>query len=214
MGPPRAVGGKRSIKREYPEEEDTLFLSNEMIKREESPGESGDEEGEEEDSEEDSEGDSDEQDLGEQIQEIIDGFDIPYDSSAEKLPSLPAFHPDFTQAELEYVEIVKKALNVVQNAKYQDEETVRLAQQGLSIKDIKYPLGTRIALIGNSGVGKQFSGRYSAGNKLTFLGKSSVINSLFDTPKLASEVRITSNDLHGILLTGFRVQLVAAARML
>lgn len=196
----RAQGFGR-LKRELDEDEDTLFMSRDKIRKRPDPiGTQGEEE---EVSEGEEQSDDDEDDLealDEQIQERIDDFECPYDSTSEVLPSHPAFHPGFMQVEQDYIHIVDKAVNHLQSTKYQDAETARLIGMGLSIKEIKYASGTRVALIGNSGVGTAPRNRHISGHRLTSVGKSSVINSLFDTPELAPEVMLNSvygsNNIH------------------
>lgn len=181
--------GFRRVKRELDEDEDTLFMSGDNTRKQPAPIGTQDEEEEVSEEEEQSDGDEDDLDaLNEQIQERIDDFDCPYDSTSEALPPHPAFHADFMQVEHDYVDIVGKAINHLQSAKFQDAETARLVGMGLSIKEIKYSSGTRVALIGNSGVGTVPRNQYTSGHKLTSAGKSSVINSLFDTPELAPQV--------------------------
>lgn len=143
----------RRLKREFVEDEDSLFLSKDKVKNEPVPSDSQGDEGEGSE-EEQSEDDEDHlHALDEQIQERLEGFDCPYDPTTEALPSHPAFHTGFTQVEHEYADIIQKAVDHLQSAKYQNTETARLAVMGSSIKDIKYSSGTKVALIGNSGVG-------------------------------------------------------------
>ncbi|KAI9873628.1 MAG: hypothetical protein M1830_010773 [Pleopsidium flavum] len=181
LGSLKAAQPNHQVKREFVKDEGGLFMSKGTVKSELVSDQDGSEEDQddEEEEEEDSEDHGDKDELDDEIQERIDDFECPYDSSIELLPSYPAFHPAFKQVEHDYVNIIGKAVNQLQKAKYRDAETVRLAEEGLAIKEIKYALGTKVALIGNSGV-----------------GKSSVINSLFDTPKLASEGSSGSSCTH------------------
>ncbi len=151
----KAAQINRHAKREFVEDEGGLSMSKGTVKIELEPdlAEGKDDEDSEDEEEDDSGDDDDKHELDDEIQERIDDFDCPYDSSIEGLPSHPAFHPDFKQAEHDCVDIIGKAVNHLQNAKYGDAETLRLAEEGLSIKDIKYALGTKVAMIGNSGVG-------------------------------------------------------------
>ena len=98
-----------------------------------------------------------ENEFDERIQKVLDGFDRPYDPTVEIGPKLAAFHPSFQCAEQSCNDIVARAKNLIEQSKYEDEETKQLLEDMKRIETIKYPLSSKVALIGDSGVGQYYS---------------------------------------------------------
>ena len=147
----RATGG-RGLKREHDEDEDTLFMSKEKLKIELFP--TGAHCEEEEDSQEEKQSEDDEDDLhalDEQIRERLEDFDSPYDPEIEGFLIRLFTHGLSEQSRSTWTSF--KRTSIFYKVPYSNPETARLAAMGMSIKDIKYSAGTKVALIGNSGVG-------------------------------------------------------------
>ena len=104
----------------------------------------------------------------EKVNAIKDAADTPYNSMNEALPKLPVYHPAFLRAEQICTELVEGAFIILKNAEYKDTRVLQLLQKASMSRTLEYPEPKLVGLIGDSGV-----------------GKSSLINSLLDTPDIA-----------------------------
>lgn len=111
--------------------------------------------------------DSDEE-FQDRVDAIKDGEDKKYNPTSESLPKLPAYHPSFIKAEKYCSELMEDAALVLKNAEYRDTRTLQLLEKALNSRSLEYPRPRTVGLIGDSGV-----------------GKSSLINSILDTPDIA-----------------------------
>ena len=102
------------------------------------------------------------------VNAIKDGADTQYNPMSEKLPKLPVYHPSFLKAERYCIELMEGAALVLKNAEYKDTRILQLLEKSLNSTKLQYPRPRVVGLIGDSGV-----------------GKSSLINSLLDTPDIA-----------------------------
>ena len=118
---------------------------------------------------------------------IIAGIGRPY-SAAKETPSLAAFHPSFQMVERICSEILGGAVWILQKSPYQHPETTKLLGSMLEHQTIAYPKAKRIGLMGDSGVGKMLYTPQRMQSDEQHIGKSSLINSLLDTPGLAFQV--------------------------
>lgn len=114
----------------------------------------------------------DEFDAGEEFRErvnaIKNGADTGYNPMSEGLPNLPVYHPSFIKAERYCSELMEDAALVLKNAEYKDTRILQLLEKASSSQNLEYPKPRIVGLMGDSGV-----------------GKSSLINSLLDTPDIA-----------------------------
>lgn len=114
----------------------------------------------------------DEFDAGEEFRDrvnaIKNGADTMYNPMSEALPKLPAYHPSFIKAERYCSELMEDAALVLKNAEYKDTRILQLLEKASSNQSLEYPKPRIVGLMGDSGV-----------------GKSSLINSLLDTPDIA-----------------------------
>ena len=102
------------------------------------------------------------------INAIKDGADTKYNPMSEPLPKLPAYHPSFLKAVKYCSELMEGAALVLKNAEYKDTRILQLLEKASNSTKFEYPKPRIVGLIGDSGV-----------------GKSSLINSLLDTPDIA-----------------------------
>lgn len=91
--------------------------------------------------------------IEEKVMDIITSIETCYDSSEERLPDLPAYHPLFKSIEQSRSSIIADAIHILQTAKYKDAATAQLLDQAMSLQQIKYPRDRKVALIGDSGTG-------------------------------------------------------------
>ena len=143
-----------------------------------------------EDDEEDHYGSEDdaviEEDFNERVHAIIEGFDTPYNPTNEALLALPTYHPSFAKVRGVCDGIVALAAELLQDPEFNDEQ---IREQLKSAQSFKYPPPRRIGIVGEPGAGNLEQLKYlSAANSRK--GKSSLINSILDTPELALEVPI------------------------
>ena len=104
----------------------------------------------------------------ERVNVIKDAVDTPYNPMNEILPKLPVYHPAFLRAVQICTKLVEDAVVILKNAEYKDTRVLQLLRKAANSKTLKYPRPRMVGLIGDSGV-----------------GKSSLINSLLDTPDIA-----------------------------
>ena len=118
------------------------------------------------------------------------GFNNPYDPSTEEIPNLPAYHPAFFNVEKLCQRLLGDAARMLKSSEYQDAKTRDLYEQAVGKQTITPPKPRRIGLVGDSGVGKDaFIVRTEQLRLIEcMIGKSSLINSLLDTPQLAFQV--------------------------
>lgn len=102
------------------------------------------------------------------VEAIKDGADTNYNPMSESLPKLPAYHPSFVKAERYCSELMEDATLVLKNADYRDTRVLQLLEKASNGQNLEYPKPRKVGLMGDSGV-----------------GKSSLINSLLDTPDIA-----------------------------
>lgn len=94
------------------------------------------------------------QGIQEQIDEKIRNFDIPYDSSQEPLPRVPAYHSCFARVEKHYEELLEAAMKALGSSNYRDDATDRLSRECTKRRKVQYPNAHIVGLVGDSGVGK------------------------------------------------------------
>ncbi|MCJ1294120.1 hypothetical protein MMC34_005677 [Xylographa carneopallida] len=104
-----------------------------------------------------------------EVGNTIAGIGKPY-SAASETPRLAAFHPSFRMVERMSSEILGGGAWILQKSAYEHAETAKLLESMLRHQVIAYPKPKRIGLMGDSGV-----------------GKSTLINSLLNTPGLAHQ---------------------------
>lgn len=102
------------------------------------------------------------------VEAIKEGAETQYNPMSEALPKLPAYHPSFVKAERYCSELMEDAALVLKNAEYKDTRISQLLEKAIRGQSLEYPKPRLVGLIGDSGV-----------------GKSSLINSLLDTPDIA-----------------------------
>ncbi len=109
-----------------------------------------------------------EDEFKDEVEAIIQGFGIPYDPSNENTPNLPAYHPSFLKVEQFCAQLLEDAAQLLKTSEYKDAKLLDLQEQAVAKQTTSCPKPRRIGMVGDSGV-----------------GKSSLINSLLDTPELA-----------------------------
>lgn len=90
------------------------------------------------------------------VQTILDGIGKTYSPFEEDLPRLPAYTPSFNMVEKLCIGLVKEAQTLLNNARYQDEETARLIQLASESQTIQYPPARKVGLIGDSAAGESW----------------------------------------------------------
>lgn len=88
------------------------------------------------------------------IDQKIESFDTPYDSSTEALPRMAAYHPSFAKVEDQYEHLLAAAAEMLESSKYHDVNTQRFLSETLKHRKVKYPPSQTLGLIGDSGVGE------------------------------------------------------------
>ncbi len=141
-------------------------------------------------------------DLSERISAILDGAGEEYDPGKEPLPDVPAYRPAFRRVETLGEMLFEQAACVFERSEYSDEFTQRLLR---SIEDLKTPHyrdAKVLAFYGDSGVGMLIVPpiNYVLPAHLT-PGKSSLINSILDSPCLSPKVRCFVTPLRLTLTT-------------
>jgi ABC-type glutathione transport system ATPase component len=112
---------------------------------------------------------SNEEDI--EVSDEEDSEEKRYDDSTEDLPCHPVYDKDFAQVESDLAKMAVKVMNIIEQSGCHNDRAKGCLEQAkllLNLPDTKKEI---IALIGESGV-----------------GKSSVINSLLNIPKLARAV--------------------------
>ena len=107
------------------------------------------------------------------IDAIIQSLTSQYDPLTEQEPEYPAYHESFKKAQRLCEEIATDAVELLKLSTYQDSSVRDLRQRFQSCQTVKYPETKKIAIFGNSGV-----------------GKSTLINALLDSVGLASTVSL------------------------
>ena len=94
--------------------------------------------------------------IAQKMRDVYSSFESPYDSSHERRPDLPAYHPSFRKVEDLCARIMSSAETLLHEAEYQDSETYQLIDLIRTQKVIQYPKAQRIGMMGDSGVGKSY----------------------------------------------------------
>lgn len=131
-----------------------------------------------------------------QINDHIARFSTRYNPRNERLPLLAAYHPSFKKVEDHCTELMKDAAALLQDSDYKDRRTAQLLEQAMASQTPKYSLPRKIGLIGDSGVGMSDSQPEHLSCYLVLKGKSSLINSLLDTPDIALSVSSFPPNIH------------------
>ena len=122
------------------------------------------------------------------LESISQGLEKAYSGNNEKLPNLPAYHPSFANVERTCDEIYAGAAEMLRDSDYQDKSTESLLAKIRKHRSIVYPPAKRIGFLGDSGVGESWRLCTSLRHIDSRKGKSSLINSILDTPGLAAQV--------------------------
>ena len=122
------------------------------------------------------------------VNAVLQGFGTPYDPSNEATPMLPAYHPSFIKAEKLCVQLLDDLAQMLKSTDYKDAKLIDLYEQAMIKQTITYPKPRRIGVVGDSGVGSDFGSLRIVALTKGLIGKSSLINSLLDTPELALQV--------------------------
>ena len=123
-----------------------------------------------------------------EVGNTIAGIGKPY-SAASETPRLAAFHPSFRMVERMSSEILGGGAWILQKSAYEHAETAKLLESMLRHQVIAYPKPKRIGLMGDSGVGEMLYTPRGRKSDKRNIGKSTLINSLLNTPGLAHQVR-------------------------
>ena len=122
------------------------------------------------------------------LESICQGLEKAYSGNNEKLPNLPAYHPSFANVERICDEIYAGAAEMLRDSSYQDKSTESLLAKIRKHRSIVYPPAKRIGFLGDSGVGESWWLCTGLRHIDSRKGKSSLINSILDTPGLAAQV--------------------------
>lgn len=126
----------------------------------------------------------------EKVDAVIKGFCNPYDPSTEAAPKFPAYHPSFSKVEKYCGELLTDAAELLKKSDYQDSRLLELGKHAELHQTLRFPRQRIIGLVGDSGVGRL--PRIVSLSEITdySLGKSSLINSILDSPEIAPQVRL------------------------
>lgn len=95
---------------------------------------------------------------------------VPYDDSTEELPSLPAYQPDFEEAEKLIPKIcgtIRLKVNDLKRSGFKDDTIDLLTARLNCLKYIDYPEAKRIGFLGDAGAGKSSTINCLLGQEVT-----------------------------------------------
>lgn len=95
---------------------------------------------------------------------------VPYDDSTEELPSLPAYQPDFEEAEKLVPKIcgaIRSKINELKSGGFKDETIHLLTRRLNSLQYLDYPEAKRIGFLGDAGAGKSSTINCLLGQQVT-----------------------------------------------
>lgn len=98
--------------------------------------------------------DGNSQKVEEMIDKKIANFDTPYDAKTEAPPNMAAYHPSFAKVEEYYENLLKAAIETLEDSKYHDAVTQRLLEDALRRRKVQYGQDRILGLVGDSGVGR------------------------------------------------------------
>lgn len=84
----------------------------------------------------------------------MEKFGRPYDPREESPPDLAAYHPSFAKVERLCAEVFQDGATLLETSEFTDKYTKQLVSIISRKRKIKYDPPSRIAIIGDSGVGK------------------------------------------------------------